>query len=240
MAEGDLGKVVVGRYDATNPDRPLGDALGHGTQMALIAAGAVSPQKGTDALAVPLVAIRAFDDNGRASNFGLMRSMAYALEKGARVINMSWGTEAKSDFLATAVAYAQSKGAILVASAGNEPTQKAMYPAAYRDVVAVSALDADGKLWKSSNYGSFVSVAAPGYRDFPGRVQRPAGRLRRHFDFERVRLAGADDVLREAPQGDGLRGGPGAQGFRHRHRRDRPGLRNTATARWTPRRWDDC
>ena len=167
MAGGDLGKVVVGRYDATNPDRPLGDSLGHGTQMALIAAGAVSPQEGTDSLSVPLVAIRAFDDNGRASNFGLMRSMGYALEKGARVINMSWGTETKSDFLATSVAYAQSKGAILVASAGNEPTQRAMYPAAYRDVVGVSALGADGNVWKSSNYGNFVFVAAPGTATFP-------------------------------------------------------------------------
>jgi thermitase len=175
MAEGDLGNVVVGRYDATNPDRPLADALGHGTQMALIAAGAVSPQEGTDSLSVPLVAIRAFDDNGRASNFGLMRSMSYAVEKGARVINMSWGTETKSDFLATAVAFAQSKGTILVASAGNEPTQKAMYPAAYRDVVGVSALDANGILWKSSNYGNFVSVAAPGYANFPVGYKGPPG-----------------------------------------------------------------
>lgn len=162
-----LDKVVVGRYDAVNPDGTLGDSLGHGTQMALIASGAVSPQKGTDALAVPLVAIRAFDDNGKASNFGLMQSMAYALKNGARVINMSWGTEVKSDFLATAVAYAQSKGAILVAAAGNEPTQAAMYPAAYRGVIAVSALNASGGLWKSSNYGNFITVSAPGYATFP-------------------------------------------------------------------------
>lgn len=162
-----LDKVVVGRYDAVNPDGTLGDSLGHGTQMALIASGAVSPQEGTDALAVPLVAIRAFDDNGNASNFGLMKSMAYALENGARVINMSWGTDVKSDFIATAVAYAQSKGSILVAAAGNEPTQSAMYPAAYRDVVAVSALDENNTLWKSSNSGDFITVAAPGYATFP-------------------------------------------------------------------------
>ena len=162
-----LDKVVVGRYDAVNPDRTLGDSLGHGTQMALIASGAVAPQEGTDSLSVPLVAIRAFDDNGNASNFGLMQSMAYALENGARVINMSWGTEVKSDFLATAVAYAQSKGAILVAAAGNEPIQSAMYPAAYRDVIAVSALDENNTLWKSSNSGDFITVAAPGYATFP-------------------------------------------------------------------------
>ena len=185
MPNEDFDKVIVGRYDAMNPDRPLGDALGHGTQMALIAAGAASPQKGTDALAVPLVAIRAFDDNGRASNFGLMRSMAYALEKGSRVINMSWGTEVKSDFLSTAVAYAQSKGAILVAAAGNEPTQKAMYPAAYRDVIAVSALSADGSLWKSSNYGDFVTVSAPGYANFSVGYKGPPG------DYEGTSISSA-------------------------------------------------
>ena len=162
-----LDKVVVGRYDAVNPERSLSDSLGHGTQMALIASGAVSPQEGTDALSVPLVAIRAFDDNGRASNFGLMQSMAYALENGARVVNMSWGTEVKSDFLATAIAYAQSKGAILVAAVGNEPTQTAMYPAAYSGVVGVSALDENNTLWESSNSGDFVTVAAPGYATFP-------------------------------------------------------------------------
>ena len=170
-----LDKVVVGRYDAVNPDRSLGDSLGHGTQMALIAAGAVNPQGDTDSLSVPLVAVRAFDDNGRASNFGLMKSMAYALENGARVINMSWGTEVKSDFLATAVAYAQSKGSILVAAAGNEPTRAAMYPAAYRDVIAVSAIDVNGTLWKSSNSGDFITVAAPGYATFPVGYKGAAG-----------------------------------------------------------------
>jgi hypothetical protein len=175
MATEDLGNNVVGRYDALNPNRPLGDTLGHGTQMALIAAGAVSPDAGEPKDGLPLIAVRAFDDNGRASNFGLMRSLAYAIDNGARVINMSWGTEEKSDFLATAVAYAQSKGVILVAAAGNKPTQKPQYPAAYRGVVAVSALDSSGKLWKSSNYGDFVSVAAPGYASFPVGYKGPPG-----------------------------------------------------------------
>ena len=170
-----LDDVVVGRYDAVNPDRSLGDSLGHGTQMALIASGAVSPQEGTDSLSVPLVAVRAFDDNGRASNFGLMKSMSYALENGARVINMSWGTEVKSDFISTAVAHAQSKGAILVAAAGNEPTGAAMYPAAYRDVIAVSALAEGGAIWANSNSGDFITLAAPGYATFPVGYKGGAG-----------------------------------------------------------------
>ena len=169
-----------------------------------------------------------------------MRSMAYAMEKGARVINMSWGTEVKSDFLATAVAYAQSKGAILVASAGNEPTQKAMYPAAYRDVVAVSALDADGKLWKSSNYGDFVSVAAPGYRDVSRsgtrarRARMKARRFRARTSRGRSRCTSRSIPRPRPPKPSRRSRIPSPTPAR------RAGTRNSATARSTPRRWGGC
>lgn len=70
-AGADLGDLVVGRFDALNPDRAPGRSGGT-RQMALIASGAVAPDgsgAGEDAQGVPLVAIRAFDDNGNASNF---------------------------------------------------------------------------------------------------------------------------------------------------------------------------
>ncbi len=177
MPDSAVSAAVIGRLDALNPDRPLNDALGHGTQMALIAAGAVQPSGGAAAAgeAVPIVAIRAFDDNGMASNFGIMRSLEYALSQGARVVNMSWDTETPSEFLETAVRYAQSKGLIVVAAAGNQPTQKAVYPAAYPGVVAVSALDADNELWESSNSGDFITAAAPGTADLPVGYKGPAG-----------------------------------------------------------------
>ena len=172
-----FGKLVVG-YDALDPSRTITDPVGHGTQMALIASGMVSPA-GTEASAssegLPIVAIRAFDDNGQASNFSIMRSIEYALTQGAKVINLSWGTTVNSEFLATAIAYAQSKGLVVVAAAGNEPTGTAMYPAAYSGVVAVSALDSDGTLWDSSNYGDFVTVAAPGTANLPVGYDGPAG-----------------------------------------------------------------
>lgn len=172
-----LEDVIAGELDALNPDRKLADPVGHGTQMALIAAGAVDPAGGAggEQESVPIVAIRAFDDNGNASSFGLMRSLAYAVDKGARVVNMSWGSETDSEFLKAAVDYAQSKGLILVAAAGNEPTQRTLYPAGYDGVVAVSALDESGKLWDQSNYGTFVSVSAPGKASFPVGHNGPPG-----------------------------------------------------------------
>jgi hypothetical protein len=124
---------------------------------------------------VPIIPIRAFDDNGYASEFALMQSMVFALDNGARVINMSWGSDSGSGFIDEAVAYADQQGAILVAAAGNEPTGRPIYPAACSNVVAVAALDAEGKMWPRSNYGAFVTLAAPGEAAFPVGYKGPAG-----------------------------------------------------------------
>lgn len=173
--ESGLGKAVVGRYDAIDPKRPLADALGHGTQMALLAAGAVLPDESAPDDGLPVVAVRAFDDNGLASSFSLMRSIRYALSQGAKVLNMSWGSEADSEFLQAAVQRAREQGALVVAAAGNEPTGKPLYPAAYPGVIAVSALGANGRAWEQSNFGDFVWLAAPGTASFPVGYKGPPG-----------------------------------------------------------------
>ena len=173
-----LNAAVRGTYDAVNPSSRIGDSQGHGTQMALIASGAVLPggvNAEADAAGVPLVAIRAFNDDGVATEFSLLRSIAYAAEQGARVINMSWGSETSSSFMANAMAYAQSKGIILVAAAGNTPTGRPVYPAAYEGVIAVGAVTGSGERWPQSNHGDFVSLAAPGTADMPVGHEGPAG-----------------------------------------------------------------
>ena len=165
-----LENLVVAQYDALNPDRPLDDKVGHGTQMAMIASGAVQPVGETaeeTTEGVPLVAIRAFDDNGNASAYGIMKSIDFALKNGARVMNLSWGTEQDSEFLANAVAYAKSKGMTLVIAVGNTPNGKAMYPAAYPGMLGVGGLGPDGNIWENSNYGEPVDLSAPGIANFP-------------------------------------------------------------------------
>lgn len=173
-----LRAAVRGTYDAVAPDAAIGDAQGHGTQMALIASGSVLPggvAAEGNPVSVPLLAIRAFDDDGVATEFALLRSIAYAAEQGARVINMSWGTETKSSFMANAMAYAQSKGIVLVAAAGNVPTGRPVYPAAYPGVIAVGAVDASGGRWESSNHGEFIDLSAPGTAKMPVGYGGPAG-----------------------------------------------------------------
>jgi thermitase len=82
-------------------------------------------------------------------------------------VSLSWGSETASSLLEAAVGYADSKGLILVAAAGNAPTGQPVYPAAYASVIGVGALAADGQDWNQSNHGDFVSLAAPGMADLP-------------------------------------------------------------------------
>ncbi len=164
-----LDELVLASVDALNPADPISDSAGHGTQMALIAAGAVKPQ-GVSADADtrnPIIPIKAFDDNNVTSNFNLMSSIDFAIKHGARVMSLSWSAETKSDFLKDALDYASSKGLVIVASAGNDPTGKPVYPAAYSSVIGVGALNPDGKPWKNSNYGDFVMLYAPGFATLP-------------------------------------------------------------------------
>ncbi len=173
-----MDALIAGRYDALNPDRTLTDPLGHGTQMALLACGLIQPEEtgsDLDRTGLPVVAIKAFDDNGYASSYSLMQSLNYAIGQDARAVNMSWGSDVNSEFLADSVAYAQAKGLVVVASAGNEPTGKPVYPAAYPGVVCVSAMSPGGTLWDQSNYGDFVTASAPGYANFPVGYEGPSG-----------------------------------------------------------------
>lgn len=167
---------LAGAYDATQPGAAMTDPVGHGTQMALVAAGSVLPAQTPPTGAAPVLAIRTFDAAGVTSNFDLLRAIQYSADSGARVLSLSWGTETESAFFRDAVADAQSRGMVVVAAAGNEPSGRPQYPAAYPGVIAVTGLGADGRAWELSNYGDFVVVAAPAVAQFPIGYNGPPGR----------------------------------------------------------------
>lgn len=168
---------VIASLDAVTPTNPMADNVGHGTQMALIASGLVKPfgVKMDAGGQTPVIAIRAMDDNGLTTDFTILKSIDFALEKGARVISLSWGSANESNFLEKILDYATSKGIIVVASAGNEPTGRPVYPAAYPSVIGVGAVYPDGKAWEKSNYGSFVDLNAPGFAALPVGYQGDPG-----------------------------------------------------------------
>lgn len=160
---------VIASLDAVVPSQPISDVVGHGTQMALIASGLVRPMgmEAGEGGQIPVVAVRAMDDNGYTTDFTILQGINFALEKGAKVMSLSWGSEQRSAFLELILENAASKGMIIVASAGNEPTGRPVYPAAYTSVIGVGAEYPNGKAWEQSNYGSFVEMQAPGFAILP-------------------------------------------------------------------------
>jgi subtilisin family serine protease len=87
--------------------------------------------------------------------------ITWAADHGARVINLSWAGAAPSTTLDSAVSYARSKGVVVVAAAGNSNCDCTNYPAASPGVLGVAGTDSSDAKSGDSNYGSWVSLAAP-------------------------------------------------------------------------------
>ncbi len=152
--------AVANRFDAI---APMGAANSHGTGMA----GAIVARSKLTGVApnVRLLAIRAFNgegDKSEATTLSLLTGIDWAVAHGARVINMSFAGPYDPD-IARGIAAAKRKGVVLVAAAGNAgPKSPPLYPAADKNVIAVTAIDADNRLLSAANRGKHIAVAAPG------------------------------------------------------------------------------
>lgn len=109
-----------------------------------------------------LIDIKVLSDNGSGDAFTLARGIIEAVDRGASVINISAGTRGESEVLRTAINYAQERGVMLVAAAGNDGVDQINYPAAYDGVVAVGGVDANGLHVYFSNTGEALDLSAPG------------------------------------------------------------------------------
>jgi subtilisin family serine protease len=133
---------------------PADAAYSHGTFTAGLIA-AMAPRS-------PIIPIRAFDDQGESDVFTLAKSIRYAVNAGADVINMSWGMDVDSTTLRNAIQFAAAHNVILVASAGNSATNERFYPAAYPGVAAVAATNELDRKASFSTFGPQIYVDAPG------------------------------------------------------------------------------
>jgi hypothetical protein len=146
------------------------DALGskegphaHGTGIAgVIAAHA---RLMGSAPAARILAIRAFSaapNGAESSSFVVLKALDYAATHGAQIVNMSFAGP-KDALIERGIAAAAARGIVMVAAAGNAgPKSPPLYPAANTNVIAVSATDAQDRLFTASNRGSYVAIAAPG------------------------------------------------------------------------------
>ncbi len=133
----------------------LPEGFGHGTMVAGLV-HLVAPH-------ARILPLKAFLADGRSNTFDILRAIYYASNQGARVINMSFNMKEPSAELSRAIAYAEARGAICVASAGNDGNEIIVYPAAYRSVLGIASTNAFDERSGFTNYGQdLVSLAAPG------------------------------------------------------------------------------
>ena len=143
-----LDQSTASFLDTSNP------AHGHGTLVAGILAG-IAP----GAMIMP---IRAFDDQGNSDQATIAKAIQWAVDNGADVINMSFGSLDESNAIQSAIQYADQHRVTLISSAGNDDSQAQQIPARFGQVVGVAATDIWDVKASFSNYGSVVGVDAPG------------------------------------------------------------------------------
>ncbi|HSO95231.1 MAG TPA: S8 family serine peptidase [Acidimicrobiia bacterium] len=169
-------KVIPGPDLVANPAGSVtvtGDPNGHGTHTAGIAA---ADDNGVGGLGgapdATLIPVRVLDSSGSGFDSDVANGITWAADptKGhAQVISLSLGGSSATADVQTAVEYAKSQGVVVVAAAGNSssPCANASYPGAFSTdpnaaVIAVAATEINGGLASYSNFGPFVTIAAPG------------------------------------------------------------------------------
>lgn len=134
-----------------------GAGAAHGTSVASIITGSegIAP-------AAELFVVRVLDDQGMGNSYHVAEGIVQATDMGVKIINMSLAVYQDSALLRQAVQYAVDNGVILVAAAGNDGYDRMPYPAAYANVLAVTAIDANGRHAVFPNQSSDIDIAAPG------------------------------------------------------------------------------
>ena len=174
----DLKQQLLPGIDLVSLDDDPRDDDGHGTYTAGLAAAS-----GDDGIGIagvcwscPIIPIKALDRRGRGDDATIALGIRWAVDHGARIISMALGGPNESRVLYEAVRYATSRGALIIAAAGNDGVGgAASYPAAFADVLSVAALDRDGAVATFSTSGSSVDLAAPGVQILSTSWQRLQG-----------------------------------------------------------------
>ncbi len=165
---GDLAGKVLPGYDFYNYDSdPIDDGtFPHGTVVSSLIASTTDNGAGMAGVCwqCKILPVKVLGADGSGYDSDVAQGIIYAVQHQAQIINLSLGGYGYSSTLANAVAYANAKGVLVVAAAGNDGVTTKSYPAALPDVLAVGGTDpahpGDAKI-DFSNYGTWVDVSAP-------------------------------------------------------------------------------
>jgi len=147
-------------YNDNNPQ----DDYGHGTQISGVIAAVSDNGIGISGILsnVRIMPVKVLNNNGKGTYLNVAKGLIWAADHGAKVINLSLTGSEKSSALKKAVKYTAQKGIIIVSAAGNNGYSLPVYPASYKEVIAVGAIDESDQKAEFSNYGDYLDVVAPG------------------------------------------------------------------------------
>ncbi len=154
-------------YDFVNDDTHPNDDQGHGTHVTGTIAQSSNNDMGVAGIAFgcSIMPVKVMGRIGVGNHFDIAKGIYFAANNSAKVINMSFGSDADSNTLRNAIAFAYEQGVTIVCAAGNEflDDNAVTYPAAYDDYcIAVGATRYDETRAYYSNTGSYIDIVAPG------------------------------------------------------------------------------
>jgi type VII secretion-associated serine protease mycosin len=159
-------------------DRPDGKHE-HGTAMASLIAGHGHGPGGSDGVKglapdAKILPVGIYLGNGNSAKKSYAEPLKYAVDHGAKVVNMSFEVYSEtSPAEKAAVEYARKHDVLVVAASGNSGSSTPRLPSAVPGILAVGAVDIDLKVWKFSNYGPHIKLLAPGLHIRSAGVETP-------------------------------------------------------------------
>ena len=159
------GKLVKG-YNFVDNNTNTNDIVGHGTFVASLIASKANDAVGISGIApqVKIMPLKVMDATEDGNSLRVAKAIRYAVDNGARVINLSLGSDSASRNIKSAIDYAISKNVVVVAASGNEgnDANKPNYPASFAGVISVAATGPRDTVAAFSNHNRSVAVSAPG------------------------------------------------------------------------------
>ena len=170
-----VGKTYFGQLQNENGN-DVDVEKGHGTHVAGIIAAALNNGIGGSGVApnAKILPVQVLGEGGKGFASNVAKGVYFAVDNGAKVINLSLGGDSenscaaeegqeRSPCLSGAIQYANSKGALVVAAAGNGgPTSAPKWPAALDLTIAVTAVDSANRAASFNQRGDYIDIAAPG------------------------------------------------------------------------------
>lgn len=156
----DLQKFLLQQISVAGNANASGEPT-HGTSMAETILRALQMVTGGNT-SVQILPVDVYGPNSTTTTFDVAKGIISAVNGGATIINLSLGSDTGSTFLHSVITDVSGKQIPVFGAAGNTPVATPFYPAAYPEVIAVTASSGQGKIASYANYGSFVDMIAPG------------------------------------------------------------------------------